>query len=196
MKYKNLDTKDYGKIAIGVFILAGLTSITQQHSFLTNIFIIVGLISGIIWLFKTVKKKHALSKKTCDRCGLIDNTKVYDTQGSDTTREYFKLTGSFPFEKSLNLCFSCILAHELFVSKLSMFILEKSLRTGRYDEILQIEKDLGKDQGIFTLALLYLAYENMDFVRRVLVKEDFIRIKPWLDKQLSVIKSKNITYKK
>lgn len=150
---------------------------------LIDILITVGLIAGMVWIVKTAKQRSISSKKSCERCGNIRETQTYNAQSTDTTRDYYKLTKEFPFSKPLNLCFSCISAHESFITILSILTIEKSLRSGRYEEIKKAEKDLG-NQGLPMLALLYLANTDIGAARRILDRESFKEIKPWLDEHL------------
>lgn len=195
LRFKKLEKKDYGRVALLGLLLAGIRGTVQIPlpfliSALVDILIALGLIAGIIWIVKTTKSKTGSVKNPCERCGDIGSTVIYDAQSTDITRDYYKLCQKFAFDKPLNLCFSCRLAHESFITELMMLTIEKTQKVGRSDQITKAERDFG-NQALHMLALLHVASSDMDAARKILDEKSFDEIKPWLDEQLVYNKTKD-----
>ncbi len=182
-KFKRLEKKDYGRIALLGLLLAGVRSAIQLPlhpllSALLDILVTLGLITGVIWIIKTFKQKNP-----CERCGDIGRTSIYSAQSTDTTRDYQKLFNTFPFDKPKYLCLKCFLAHEAFLREIVVLSIEKNQKFGRSQQIEKLKEKFG-DKAINMLALLNIAKNDMDAARRVLDEESFSKIKPWLDEQI------------
>ena len=188
IKFKKLEKKDYGRIALLGLLLAGINSALQISlppviSILIDILITAGFIAGVIWIVKTLNKKSILKNSPCERCGDTRETSIYGAQSTDTTRDYQKLFNNFPFNKPKKLCFKCFLAHEAFFREIIMLSIEKNQKFGRSQQIEELEKKFG-DKAINMLALLDLANNDIDSARRVLDEESFLKIRPWIDEQI------------
>ncbi|MEK6953092.1 MAG: hypothetical protein AABX29_08835 [Nanoarchaeota archaeon] len=144
-----------------------------------------GLYSAVFWMLivvismisvRAVSKE--MSKKLCERCSNTNNVICYSASSTETTRDYCRVFGEFLYKEPLNLCFECSLAQDSFLNKIIM------LSIGHQAQIKEAEKVWG-NQAIDMLALLLVARDNMDFARRILTEEEFIKAKPWLEEQLT-----------
>lgn len=193
-KLKKLNKKDYGRIALLGLLLAAIKSTIQfplflPLSILLDTLITVGLIAGIIWVIKTFKQRGVPKNSICERCGDTGEVSIYGAQSTDTTRDYQKLFNNFIFDKPKNLCFKCILAHDVFLREIIMLSIEKNQKFGRSQEIEKLEAKFG-DKAIDVLALLNVANKDMDTARRILDEKSFSKIKPWIDEQVRISTSK------
>ncbi len=189
-RYKKLTKKDYGRIAIICLLVGGMRSIVQIQFplyilMLTDILLIVGFASGLIWIFKGFVQKDSSFVKYCERCGDLNPSCVYRQNCTDGARNLSRITSYYPFDEPIYICFGCFALHESLVNVLTMLVTEKSQKFGRFKEIELVEKDFG-DEGIFVLSLLYLAYDNngIESVKKVLDKSTFEKNKSWLESNI------------
>ncbi len=125
---------------------------------------------------------------SCERCGSVDGLMVYSDTATETTRNFVKVLGYFPYEVPLNLCLRCALAQDSFLGNMLMLSIERNFSTGRHSEIKEAEKTWAEDAKKM-LALLWVARDSMDLARRILTEDEFVKIKPWLEQGLSTVHS-------
>ncbi len=64
-----------------------------------------------------------------------------------------------------------------------MLSIERQMGVGRSDQVKKAEEVWG-GKAKEMMALLYVARENMEYARRILNEDTFVKVKPWLDEQL------------
>lgn len=84
------------------------------------------------------------------------------------------------YARPLNLCSACVAAQEMWLEHWFMLDTERRLNGGRVGLIRVLEADWGA-KAVDMLALLYVAYEDLDLARRVVSDSSFTEIKPWLE---------------
>jgi len=143
------------------------------------------ILSSLSKIYTSLKKRSSskLEDKTCEICGGKDNVSSYSGSSTDTTRGYCEVFKNFIYKEPINLCFQCLLAHESFLRKIKILVLNPL----NHKNIEDAKKSLGSN-AVEILALLDMARDDINSIERILTKEELVEMKPWLKNQIELEK--------